>query len=126
MKINVEEDITTVSPSDAKEIFYHDLEEEEEKERWVKELESHQSLGVYSSKLSYAAWKDIPSTYVQGMKDRSVFGEEAVEAMLGAARKEVSSAFDVVEKCEEGGHCLMIGFSEWTAGVLRRAAGERV
>ncbi|KUJ15495.1 uncharacterized protein LY89DRAFT_720029 [Mollisia scopiformis] len=108
MKINTSDDITTVTPSDAASIFYHDLPSSEcssTREKWVKELEPHQSLG---------------------MKDKSVFTLEAVEGMLGAARGQVESAFDVVERCEEGGHCLMVSYPEWTAQALRRAAGEKV
>lgn len=30
----------------------------------------------------------------------------------------------MVERCEEGGHCMMISFPDWTAEVLRKAAGE--
>lgn len=107
---------------DAAKIFYHDLPTSEA-EKWIEELE-HQSLGVYSSTLTYAAWKDIPSTYLQGVKDQSAFTLEAVEGMLAAAREVEPSAFDVVERCEEGGHCMMIAFPEWTADALRRAAGE--
>ncbi|CZR57975.1 uncharacterized protein PAC_07865 [Phialocephala subalpina] len=122
MKIDVENDITTVTRDDAFEIFYHDLHASEA-EKWISQLEPHQSLGVYSSTLTYAAWKDIPSTYLQGVQDRSVFTQEAVGGMLGAAREVQPSAFDVVERCEEGGHCMMVSFPEWTAGALRRAAG---
>lgn len=124
MQINASQNKTTVSSEDAKEIFYHDLPSPEEKEYWIGELDKYQSLGVYSSTLTYAVWRDVSSTYVQGMRDRSFFSQEVVEWMLGNARKEWEGAFDVVERCEEGGHCLMVGFAEWTAGALRRAAGE--
>lgn len=128
MKINASDDITTVHPLDAANIFYHDLPSSESSattQEWVEKLQPHHSLGVYSSTLTYAAWKDIPSTYIQGMKDWSVFTPDAVEAMLGAAREVNKHVFDVVEKCEEGGHCLMISFPEWTANALRRVAGEK-
>ena len=110
-------DVIVVTSLDAPKIFYHDLASSEA-EKWVSELEPHQSLGVYSSTLTYAVWKDIPSTYLQGVKDQSVFGPEAVEGKLVAAREVRPSAFDAVERCEEGGHCLMDFFSR--SGLLRR------
>jgi hypothetical protein len=44
--------------------------------------------------------------------------------MIKGAREIEPSAFDVVEHCKGGGHCLMISYPEWTADALRRAAGE--
>lgn len=44
--------------------------------------------------------------------------------MIEEARRLESRAFDVVESCEGGGHCLMISRPQWLADVLRRAAGE--
>lgn len=44
--------------------------------------------------------------------------------MIAGARMFEPTAFDVVEHCEEGGHCLMVSFPEWTAQAIRRAAGE--
>lgn len=84
-----------------------------------------QSLGVYSSTTTYAAWRDIPSSFVVGEQDRTFFQPEVVDMMVKTARQAVPTALDVIEKCD-GGHCLMISHAEWLAGVLRRAAGEDV
>jgi pimeloyl-ACP methyl ester carboxylesterase len=73
---------------------------------------------------TYAAWKDIPSTYIIGDKDQSHFSPALVDMMIKGAQEIEPSAFDVVEHCKDGGHCLMISYPEWTADVLRRAAGE--
>jgi pimeloyl-ACP methyl ester carboxylesterase len=83
-----------------------------------------QSAGVYFSTQTYAAWKDIPSTYIIGDKDQSHFSPTLVDMMIKGAREIEPSAFDVVEHCKEGGHCLMISYPEWTADALRRAAEE--
>jgi len=48
-----------------------------------------------------------------------------VKILIGTARRIEPIAFDVVEHCEDGGHCLMISRPEWTADALRRAAGEK-
>ena len=47
-----------------------------------------------------------------------------VEKMIEGAQQIEPSAFDTVEHCKEGGHCVMISHPAWTANALRRAAGE--
>jgi len=84
-----------------------------------------QSAGVYSSTASYAAWVDIPSTFLVGDKDQSSISGEMVKMMIGGAQQVQPTAFDVVEHCAEGGHCLIISHPDWTAEALRRAAGEK-
>lgn len=68
----------------------------------------------------------IPSTYLIGAQDRTRFTAAVSEMMIQGAQQLEPSAFDVVERCEEGGHCVMVSFPEWTAEALRRAAGEVV
>jgi hypothetical protein len=46
--------------------------------------------------------------------------------MIQGAQQVEPTAFDVVERCEGAGHCVMLSFPEWTAEALRRAAGEVV
>lgn len=113
----------TVDPEDAKAIFYNDLSSAKGDE-WASKL-THQSLGVYSSTQTYAAWRYIPSTYVIGGQDKTTFTPQVVEMIINGAKIMEPSAFDVIEKCD-GGHCLMISRPEWLAQVLRRAAGEVV
>lgn len=81
---------------------------------------------MYSSTATYAAWKDIPSTFLAGELDQSSLGPAMVEMMITAAKQAVPTAFDMVEKCKDGGHCLMVSFPNWTAEALRRAAGEKI
>ena len=110
-----------VEPEDAKKIFYNDLSSTEA-EKWASEL-THQSLGVYSSSQTYAAWRYIPSTYVIGSQDQTTFTPEVVEMIINEAKRQEPSAFDTIETCD-GGHCLMLSRPQWLADVLRRAAGE--
>lgn len=114
--------IVNISPEDAKKVFYNDVPAAKGDEMVAKL--KHQSLGVYFSIPTYAAWKDIPSTFLQGDLDQSSVSDEMVKMMVGTARQIEPSAFDVIEHCEDGGHCLMISRPEWTADALRRAAGE--
>ncbi|KAF2655183.1 hypothetical protein K491DRAFT_704801 [Lophiostoma macrostomum CBS 122681] len=111
MKFNPDSLTVDVTLEDAKRIFYNDVSDEEGNERASKL--AHQSVGVYDSTTTYAAWKVIPSTYVTGKADKTIFTPEL----------QLHTAFDVVEECD-GGHCLMISHPEWLAGVVKRAAGE--
>ena len=113
--------IVHVNPDDAKKIFYNDLSSAEADE-WASKL-THQSLGVYSSTQTYAAWRYIPSTFVIGEQDQSTLSPQVVQMMIDGAKQLEPGAFDVVERCD-GGHCLMISRPRWLADVLRRAAGE--
>jgi hypothetical protein len=108
---------------EAKSIFYNDISPEEG-DKWATTL-APQSVGVYSSIQTYAAWRYIPSTYVIGKNDKTSFSPEVVDYIINTAKTAEPTAFDVVEECD-GGHCLMISRPEWLAGLLRRAAGENV
>jgi hypothetical protein len=84
----------------------------------------HQSLGVFFSTSTYAAFTDIPSTYISSGNDRTPFGE-LNEGMIKLCQQTTPSAFDVVEHCKDAGHTVMVSYPEWTADALRRAAGEK-
>ncbi|CAG8951246.1 hypothetical protein HYFRA_00007994 [Hymenoscyphus fraxineus] len=111
----------SVPHDDAKKVFYNDISSSKGDEMAAKLV--FQSSGVYFSTATYAAWTAIPSTYLMGEQDQTAFSPPMVEMMLQGARQVEPSAFDVVERYKEGGHCLMISFSEWTADALIRAAG---
>lgn len=113
----------TVDAEDAKRLFYNDISSEEG-DLWASKL-LHQSLNIYTSTTSYAAWRYIPSTFVIGSNDKSSFTPELANFVIDTAKKLEPTAFDVVERCD-GGHCLMISHAEWLADVLRRAAGETI
>ncbi|MCJ1404792.1 hypothetical protein MMC11_008018 [Xylographa trunciseda] len=121
MKVDFERGIVTVDPEDAKRIFYYDLSSAEGDE-WASKL-THQSVGVYSSTTTYAAWRHIPSTYVIGEREKTTFTPQVVDFIINTAKQLEPSAFDVIERCD-GGHCLMISYPQWLADVLRSAAGE--
>ncbi|KAI9642995.1 hypothetical protein NHQ30_008729 [Ciborinia camelliae] len=122
MKLDTENEVFTVEPEDAKRIFYNDLAPD--KHHLIPEIVP-QSFGVYFSVATYAAWLDVPSTFLYGEMDQSSFTPEVVDMMIKGAQMMNPSAFDVVERLKDGGHCLMISHPEWTAEALRRAAGEK-
>ena len=114
---------STVSVGDAKSQFFYDLPDDEAS-RWATEEVKPQSLGVFWSKTTYAAWRHIPTTYLICTNDR-VVPLAAAEGMIAAARQIQLTAFDVVEKVESG-HFPMLSKMEETVAVLRRAAGEEI
>lgn len=119
---DIPNNIGTVSLETAKKVFYHDLPEAKSEELSKKLL--HQSLGVFVSTSTYAAWTDIPSTFLTSGNDRTPFGT-LNQLMINICQQSVPTAFDIVEHCEEAGHCVMASFPSWTADALRRAAGEK-
>jgi pimeloyl-ACP methyl ester carboxylesterase len=125
MKADMAKGIVIVTAEDARDVFYNDMTHEES-DRWS-EKHRHESMGVYGSTTTYAAWRDVPSTFVIATEDKTMaFTREVVDGMIKTAREQVPSAFDVVEIAEGAGHCPMVSRPEWVADVLRRAAEQKV
>ena len=79
-------------------------------------------MGALWSDQTYAAFKDIPTTYVVCMLDRIVPVEQQ-EGMISRAKELQSSAFGVVERLESG-HEPILSKVEEMVGVVERAAGR--
>ena len=114
----------SVTPDDATRVFYNDLPPARAASL-VAGLRPH-SAGVFFSTTTHAAWTHIPSTYLISVEDQTRFTAAVSELMIQGAQQVEPSAFDVVERCEGAGHCVMVSSPEWTAEALRRAAGEVV
>lgn len=71
---------------------------------------------------TYAAFKDIPTTYVVCELDRIVPVEQQ-EGMIRNAKEVQSSAFDVVERLQSG-HEPILSMVRELVGVVERAARE--
>lgn len=69
---------------------------------WTSQL-LPQSLGVFWSRTTYAAWRHIPTTYCLCGQDQNVTVEYA-EMMIQAAKDSGPHKIDYVERCEEAGH----------------------
>lgn len=104
-------------------VFYNDMPRNLA-QYWVSQL-LPQNVGVYWSKTTFAAWRQISTTYVLCGKDSSMTLPYA-EMILSAAQASQPNMMDTIEKCETAGHCVMLSHVDWTARMLRRAAGERV
>jgi hypothetical protein len=77
-----------------------------EAEYWASQL-LPQSLGVYWSQTTYAAWRYIPTTYVLCGRDQAItlpYGE----MILKAAQDSKPNMIDFVERCDVAGHCVML------------------
>jgi len=113
----------TVDSSAAISVFYNDLPRPQA-EYWTSRL-LPQSLGVYWSRTTHAAWRYIPTTYVLCGNDQSITLPYA-EMILSAAQSSRPNMIDSVERCDTAGHSVMLSHTEWTANMLRRATGEQI
>ncbi|KAL9126017.1 MAG: hypothetical protein Q9175_007988, partial [Cornicularia normoerica] len=100
--------------------MFHDVSVSEG-EHWASLLEP-QSVGALWSDQTYAAFKDIPSTYVVCELDR-IMPVEQQEVMIKNAKEVEPSAFDVVERLQSGHEPTLSKVGE-LVGVLERAARE--
>ena len=108
----------TVGPEDAKDVFYQDLPDEK-----ISELAAKlrpQSLGVFWSTTTYAAWRYIPTTYVICLKDAPTT-LTAVDGLLALVRSTDNHKLDTVIR-REVGHSPFISQPEWTAEMLKETA----
>lgn len=114
----IEFDGDLIRPTRVHEIFYHDVPAEvvEEQKMHLKPMPA--SIGR-DHHAKYAAWKHIPSTYMVCEKDNALplFAQEAMIAHPDANFK--------VERCGAS-HSPFLSMPDFTAEVVRRAAGERV
>lgn len=111
-----------VEPEDAKGLFYQDLPDDVVSEL-AKDLRP-QSLGVFWSTTSYAAWKHVPTTYVI-CEDDTPSTVAAAGYLLSTAQAAEGSKVDTVVK-RKVGHSPFLSQPEWTASMLREAAGEKL
>ncbi|KAK8430146.1 Alpha/beta hydrolase family-domain-containing protein [Phyllosticta citricarpa] len=105
-----------VRPQNAQEIFYNDLSRADA-DRWAAKIQHH-SYRTFYSRVTYPAFKDVPSTYLVCEADNAIL-LEAQESMLEKVGK---GKFDV-ERCSAG-HSPFLSMPELTSDVIRRAAGE--
>lgn len=111
-----------MSPKDAKNLFYQDLDDAR-----VAELAKSllpQSIGCWWSKTTFAAWRYIPTTFVVCTKD-APWTVMTVEHLVLTAQASDKNMVDTVIR-HPVGHSPFISQPEWTAHMLREAAGENL
>jgi hypothetical protein len=103
-----------VRPEDAKEMFYQDLDDETIS-RLVQDLRP-QSLASFWSTTTHAAWRDIPTTYVLCLKDKSTT-VAAARYLVSSAKASGPHKIDKVIEVDSG-HSPFYSKAEWTARTL--------
>ncbi|CAG8950319.1 hypothetical protein HYFRA_00006812 [Hymenoscyphus fraxineus] len=121
MKTDFQAGIITVGPEDAKALFYQDIPDETVAEL-SKDLKP-QSIGCWWSTTNFAAWRYIPTTYVVCTKDAPTT-VAAAEFLVRSAQESENKVDTVIRR--EVGHSPFFSQPEWTAGMLRQAAGENL
>ena len=99
------------------EIFYNDCSADVVEEQ-CKHLKLH-STKASEPKATYTGWKYIPSTYLVCENDMAI-PVVAQEAMIGQP-----GANFTVERCTAS-HSPFLSMPDYTAEVVRRAAGEKI
>ncbi|KAG9010756.1 hypothetical protein FRB90_007655 [Tulasnella sp. 427] len=113
----VYEDGTLIRPKDPIAIFYNDLPRETA-ERLAAGLKQ-QSYKVFASKLTYAAWKHVPTTFQYTERDASV--PVAYQKMMVEG-----SGLDIKTETFDSGHTVFVTLPKEVVNSIRRAAGEQV
>lgn len=113
-----EQEKDIVKPDKPQEIFYNDIEPSVA-EPYISALRT-QSYPTFSSQLTVAPYKIIPSTYILCEKDNAI-PVSAQEGMVAGAKAAAPSAFDVVERVDAS-HSPFISQPEWLAEKFIKAA----
>ncbi|MCJ1395049.1 hypothetical protein MMC18_007930 [Xylographa bjoerkii] len=108
--------VTTIATAIAISVFYGDLPPAEAA-HWAAQLQP-QAMGVFYSPLTYAAWRDVPSTVVICEADAAM-PPAKVEGMVETAR--ALGAAEIVVERMGGGHFPMLGRVGEVVEVLERA-----
>jgi hypothetical protein len=102
-------------------VFYGDLSAEEQ-ERWVGKLREQEFDTIMKSKVTYAAWKEVPSTYILCTEDKAI----AYETQLGIVERAKREGMLVRTEELEASHSPFLSMPEKVVDAIRRAAGEIV
>ena len=105
-------------PAHPIQVFYHDVDPKAGEH--AASLLKSQSLPVFSSPLTYAAYMDIPTTYLFTQDDRSLPVMKQ-ELMVSEARKAGAKIETETWKCA---HSPFLIDPDAVAGLIRRRAGE--
>ncbi|KAJ5771855.1 hypothetical protein N7520_002384 [Penicillium odoratum] len=115
----VEEDKLGVNPADPDKIFYNDCDPAQV-ESAVASLKPH-SYQCFHSPCTYAAWKEIPSTYLYCLQDAAI--PIAVQKMMV---EETAKGFPINTETVDASHSPFISKPDELAAAIRRAAGEDI
>ncbi|OAP59539.1 hypothetical protein AYL99_06837 [Fonsecaea erecta] len=107
---------------DPRELFYHDLPEEEGKE-WVKKLTKHSMITLTEGgEHTYAGWMDVPSWYLATTEDHAL----PVEAQRMFVQMTKDAGGDVTLREIHSSHSPMLSRPEETVQVVLDAVASFV
>lgn len=111
----------SLMPGGAEVRFYNDVSDKKVLDDLIKRLEPH-AVGTFYSKNTYAAWKDVPATYVACSKDNAIpiEGQKAMVELANAVLNEGGKQRQVKEVVLESSHSPMISMPERLAEEVRK------
>jgi pimeloyl-ACP methyl ester carboxylesterase len=113
--------VTLVTPP--RELFYHDLPEEEA-EYWISKLTKQAAkplMDKEGGQYAYAGWMDVPIWYLATTEDRA-FGPAPVEAQKYVVQVARDAGADVTAREVESSHSPMLSKPEEVAEFIEEAA----
>ncbi|KAL4875875.1 alpha/beta-hydrolase [Aspergillus karnatakaensis] len=116
---NVSDDQLIVTPTTPKEIFYNDMHDLDAA-RAIQTLRPH-SYQTFFSKITFEAWRHVPSTYLYCLKDQAI-PLSVQKMMVEEVAKGVSIYTDVVD----ASHSPFYTAPDQLVAAMKRAVLERV
>ncbi|OLN95259.1 hypothetical protein CCHL11_08118 [Colletotrichum chlorophyti] len=113
--LTISNDGLMVKPHRPRDVFYNDLDEKAAEEA-VLQLKHH-SYRTFHSKVTYAAWRDIPVTYVLCELDNAI-SLAAQQEMIDVSK--VQAAVEHIN----AGHSPFLSKPDIVTKILTRSAGE--
>lgn len=103
-------------------MFYQDIDDEDTLTQLTADLQP-QSFGAFWSTTSYAAWRDIPTTYIlcTGDKPTTVI---AAQYLVDSAKASGKNKIDNLIKVDAG-HSPFVSKPDWTAQTLIEEAARK-
>ena len=101
--------------------LYSDLDEETQN-HWVSKLQHQSFTALYHSKITYAAWRDVPTTYILCQQDKAI-PIARQEKLVSDAR---AKGANIRTEWLDASHSPFLSQPEAVVAAVRRAAGEDV
>lgn len=93
----------------------------EAQKKWISKLGSFSYRSMFSP-LGYAAWKDVPSTYLVCEHDNAI-PPQGQHGMIQSAK---DAGADVDVHTLKASHSPFLSLPKETANIIRKAAGEKI
>ncbi|GKZ24997.1 hypothetical protein AbraIFM66951_000458 [Aspergillus brasiliensis] len=115
----VSADRLEVNPDRPEEIFYNDMSEEDVRAA-IRALKPH-SYQAFHSPCTYAAWKDVPSTYLYCAKDAAI-----PLPLQRTMVEDWAAGYPIRTEFLDASHSPFFSMPNEVTAAIRRAAGEEL